>query len=173
MGSPDRNMSMVDIHLRKLLCVYCPEHTGVMGNDRVDRLASKATLTSGLFFSRKSSSVQELETLPAGTKSRKLHHLSLAGETRGKRKRFTIYLFFWKDESIRWLIIIIIIHDFCIALFSGVHKVTALYNILQHFLSEEKMNTNMKKTNIGTVTKATLGKLPRDRMERIWAFPSE
>ena len=41
---------MVDIHLRKLLCVYCPEHTGVMGNDRVDRLASKATLASGLFF---------------------------------------------------------------------------------------------------------------------------
>ena len=32
-------------------------------------------------------------------------------------------------------IIIIIIDNFCIALFSGVHKFTALYNILQHFLS--------------------------------------
>ena len=34
------------------------------------------------------------------------------------------------------LIIIIIIRDnFCIALFSRVPKLTALYNILQHFLS--------------------------------------
>ena len=32
-------------------------------------------------------------------------------------------------------IIIIIIDNFCIALFSGVLKLTALYNILQHFLS--------------------------------------
>ena len=31
--------------------------------------------------------------------------------------------------------IIIIIDNFCIALFAGVHKLTALYNILQHFLS--------------------------------------
>ena len=40
---------------------------------------------------------------------------------------------------------IIIIDDFCIALSCGVHKVTALYNILQHFLSEEKMNMNNEK----------------------------
>ena len=33
------------------------------------------------------------------------------------------------------LVIIIIIDNFCIALFSGVPKLTALYNILQHFLS--------------------------------------
>ena len=32
-------------------------------------------------------------------------------------------------------VIIIIIDNFCIALSSGVHKLTALYNILQHFLS--------------------------------------
>ena len=32
-------------------------------------------------------------------------------------------------------IIIILIDNFCIALFSGVPKLTALYNILQHFLS--------------------------------------
>ena len=31
--------------------------------------------------------------------------------------------------------IIIIIDNFCIALFSGTPKLTALYNILQHFLS--------------------------------------
>ena len=40
-------------------------------------------------------------------------------------------------------IIIIIIDNFCIALFSGVHKITALYNILQHFLSENKMEGKM------------------------------
>ena len=50
MGSPDRNMSMVDIHLRKLLWVYCPGHTRVKGNDRADRLAGKATLASSFFL---------------------------------------------------------------------------------------------------------------------------
>ena len=45
-------VSMVDIHLRKLLWVYCPGHAGVKGNDRADRLAGKATLTSGLFLGR-------------------------------------------------------------------------------------------------------------------------
>ena len=52
MGSPDWNESMVDIHLRKLLWVYCPGHARVMGNDRADRLAGKATLTSGLLLGR-------------------------------------------------------------------------------------------------------------------------
>ena len=50
MGSPDWNESMVDIHLPKLLWVYCPGHAGVKGNDRADRLAGKATLTSGLLL---------------------------------------------------------------------------------------------------------------------------
>ena len=31
--------------------------------------------------------------------------------------------------------VIIIINNFCVALFSGVPELTALYNILQHFLS--------------------------------------
>ena len=38
-------------------------------------------------------------------------------------------------EAERGEIIIIIIDNYCIALFSGVPKLTALYNILQHFLS--------------------------------------
>ena len=33
------------------------------------------------------------------------------------------------------IVIIIITYNFCIALFSGVPRLTALYNILQHFLS--------------------------------------
>ena len=45
-------MSIVDIHHRKLLWVYCPGYAGVKGNDRTDRLAGKATLTSGLLLGR-------------------------------------------------------------------------------------------------------------------------
>ena len=52
MGSPDWNVSIVDIHLRKLLWVYCPGHAGVKGNDRADRLAGKASLTNGLLLGR-------------------------------------------------------------------------------------------------------------------------
>ena len=52
MGSPDWNVLMVDIHLRKLLWVYCPGHAGVMGNDRANRLAGKATVISGLLLGR-------------------------------------------------------------------------------------------------------------------------
>ena len=51
MGNPDWNVSMIDIHLRKLLWVYCPGHAVVKGNDRADRLA-EATLTSGLLLGR-------------------------------------------------------------------------------------------------------------------------
>ena len=45
--------------------------------------------------------------------------------------------------------IIIIIHNFCTALFFGVHKLTTLYNTLQHFLSENKIieGKNVHKSN--------------------------
>ena len=83
MGSPDWNVSTVDIHLPKLLWVYCPGHDGVKGNDRADILAGKASLTNGLFLI----SVEKLETLSAATKPRTSHHRSPGGERRGKRKR--------------------------------------------------------------------------------------
>ena len=38
---------------------------------------------------------------------------------------------------------LIIIDNFYTALFSGVHKLTVLYNILQQFLSEKKLKGNM------------------------------
>ena len=59
MESPDWNVLMVDIHLRKLLWVYCPGHAGVKRNDRADRLAGKAHLTSGLLL-RKSEVLRSL-----------------------------------------------------------------------------------------------------------------
>ena len=52
MECPDWNVPMVDIHLRKLLYVYCPGHAGVKGNDRADRLTGKATITNGLRLGR-------------------------------------------------------------------------------------------------------------------------
>ena len=52
MGSPGWSVSVVDIYLRKLLWVHCLGHAGVKGNDRADRLAGKATLTSGLLLGR-------------------------------------------------------------------------------------------------------------------------
>ena len=36
MGSSDWNVSMIDIHLEKLLWVYCPGHAGVNANDGSD-----------------------------------------------------------------------------------------------------------------------------------------
>ena len=47
MGSPDWHVSMFNIHLRRILWVYCPGHAGVTGNDRADRLVGKATITDG------------------------------------------------------------------------------------------------------------------------------
>ena len=38
---------------------------------------------------------------------------------------------------------------------------------------DDRERTIVSQTNIGTVSKATLGKLLRDGVERIWAFPSE
>ena len=52
MASPEWNVSMVDIHLRKLLWVYYPGHAGVKGKDRADRLAGKANHKSGLLLGR-------------------------------------------------------------------------------------------------------------------------
>ena len=52
MGNPYWKVSMIDIRLRKLLWVYFLGHAGKNGNDRSDRLAGKATLTSGLLPGR-------------------------------------------------------------------------------------------------------------------------
>jgi len=57
------------------------------GNDPADRPAGKTTITTGWLASRKISSVEELETLPAGAKPRTSHHRSPGGDRRGKRKR--------------------------------------------------------------------------------------
>ena len=52
MGSPDWNLSLADIHLWKLLWVYCPGHAGVKGNDKADIVVGKATLANGLLLGK-------------------------------------------------------------------------------------------------------------------------
>ena len=51
MGIPDWIVPMVNVHLGKLW-LYCPGHGGVKGNEGADRLAGKATLTSGSLLER-------------------------------------------------------------------------------------------------------------------------
>ena len=108
------------------------KNAGVKGNDRADRLAGKATLTSGLLLgssevlrslrhylraqSQRHHTIDRLEE--RGVKSGSAGRSSLKGREKGRER--------------------------------------AIVN----------------QTNIGTVSKATLGKLPRDGVERIWAFPS-
>ena len=71
--------------------MYCLRYAGVKGNNRADRLAEKAAITSGLHFSL-ALSVEELETLPAGTQPRTSHQRSPGGKCCGKGKFSTIFL---------------------------------------------------------------------------------
>ena len=48
MGCHDRHRASNRLSLQKLLWVYCPGHAGVCGNERADRLATTADITSGL-----------------------------------------------------------------------------------------------------------------------------
>ena len=48
MGCPDWHTAMHSLRLQRLLWIYCPWHAGVSGNERADRLASTADITSGL-----------------------------------------------------------------------------------------------------------------------------
>ena len=129
MGSPDWNVSMVDIHLQKRLWVYCPGHAGVKGNDRADRLVGKATIASSLLLGRS-------EVL------RSLRHY-LRVQNQG-------YHTFDRLEE------------------RGVKRGSDRRSYLKG-----RERTIVSQTNTGTVSKATLGKLLTDGVERLWwAFPS-
>ena len=108
--------------------MYCPEPAGVKGNDLTDRLAGKATLTSGLLFGRS-------EVL------RSLRHY-LGAQSQGHHTTDRL------EER-------------------GVERGSARRSSLK--VRERDIVNQM---NIGTNSKATLGKLLRDGVERIWAFLS-
>ena len=82
---------MVDIHLRNLLWVYSLGHAGVKGNDRTDRLAEKAALTSGLLLGRS----QVLRSLRHYLRAQSQGHQTIdrleeRGVERGSSKRFSL-----------------------------------------------------------------------------------
>ena len=125
--SPEWNVSIVDIHLWKRLWVYCPGHAGVKVNDRVNRLAGKASLTKGLLLGR-SEVLRSLKHY-LGAQSQG-HHTIDRLEERGVERRSA------RRSSLKG-----------------------------------REGAIVSKTNFGTVSKATLGKLLRDGVEGIWAFP--
>ena len=128
LGSPDWTASMVAVHLRKLLRVYCPGHVRVKGNDRADRLAGKATLTNGLHLSRSEVLRNLRHCLQAQSQEHHtINHLEERGVERGSAKQSSL---------------------------------------------EGRERDIINQTNIGTVSKATLGKLLRDGVEYIWTFLS-
>ena len=52
MGCLDWHTAMHSLWLQRLLWIYCPGHAGVSRNERSDRLASTADITSGLQLGR-------------------------------------------------------------------------------------------------------------------------
>ena len=96
------------------------------GNDRADRLAGKATLTSGLLLGK-------------SEVFRSMRHYQRA-QSQGHHTIDRL------EER-------------------GVERGSARRSSLK---GQER--AIVSQTNIGTVSKATLGKLLRDRVERIWAF---
>ena len=103
--------------------MYCPEHAGAKGTDRVDRLANKATIASGLRLGR--SEVLRSFKLYLRTQSHEHHNIDRLEER-------------------------------------GIERGSARRSSLKG-----RERTVVNQTNIGTVSKATLGKLPRSGIERM------
>ena len=128
MGCLDWHTAMYSLRLQRLLQIYCPGHAGVSGNERVDRLANTADITSGLQLGR-------------------------AEVLRGLRN----FLNMDRPEH----------HSIDRLKERGVEKGSGRHSTVQ---GRERSVFNQ--TNIGTVLKATLGRLLRDGAERVWAFQS-
>ena len=128
MGCPDWHTAMHSLRLQRLLWIYCPGHAGVSGNERADRLASTADITSGLQLGR----AEVLRGLSNFLSTDKPEHHSI---DRLKER--------------------------------GVEKGSG-----QHSTLQGRERSVFNQANIGTVSRATLGRLLRDGAERVWAFPS-
>ena len=128
MGCPDWHTAMHSLRLQRLLWIYCPGHVGVSGNERADRLASTADITSGLQLGR-------------------------AEVLRGLRN----FLNMDRPEH----------HSNDHLKERGVEKGSGRHSTLQG-----RQRSVFNQANIGTVSRATLGRLLRDGTERVWAFPS-
>ena len=84
----DCSHNVFDIKLQRLLWTCCPGRTGVWGSDRED---DKATVKKWP-ASRTIRSVEELETLPTGTKPKTLNHRSPGRERSRQEKRSTVFI---------------------------------------------------------------------------------
>ena len=90
----------------KTLWVYCPGHAGVKGNDWADRLAGKATLTSGLLL-RRSEVLRSLRHY-LWTQNQGHYTTRLIAWRRDALKEGVLGNFPWKDQrgpghhQIRW-----------------------------------------------------------------------
>ena len=116
------------LRLQGLLWIYCPGHAGVSGNERADRLASTADITSGLQLGR----AEVLRGLGNFLNmDRPEHHSTDRLKERGVLK--------------------------------GSPRHSTLRGCKRSVLNQ---------TNIGTISRATLGRLLRDGTEHAWAFPS-
>ena len=127
-GCPDWHTAMHSLRLQRLLWLCCPGHAGVSGNERADRLASTADITSGLQLGR-------------------------AEVLRGLRD----FLNMDRPEH----------HSIDCLKERGMEKGSGRHSTLQ---GRERSVFNQ--ANIGTVSRATLGRLLRDWVEHVWAFPS-
>ena len=123
----DWNMSMVDIHPRKTLWMYCPGHAWVNGNDRADWLAKQPSQVA--CFSEDLKCWEAWDTT-CGHKAK-----DITPSIAWRREA-------WKEEA------------------------------LDDFPLKGRERAIVSQANIGTVSKAILGKPQRDGVERIWAFPS-
>ena len=128
MGCPDGHTATHSLRIQRLLWIYCPGHAGVSGNERADRQASTADITSGLQLGR----AEVLQGLRNFLNTDKPEHHS------------TDHL---KEN--------------------GVEKGSGRHSTLQ---GQERSVFNQ--ANIGTVSRATLGRLLREGAEHVWAFPS-
>ena len=128
MGCPDWHTAMHSLRLQRLLWIYCPGHAGVSGNERADRLASTADVTSGLQLD----GAEVLRGLRNFLNTDKPEHHSIdrlkeRGVETGSGRNSTLH---GRERSV------------------------------------------INQANIGTVSKATLGRLLRDGAQRVWAFLS-
>ena len=90
MGCPNWRTAMHSLRLQRLLWIYYPGHAGVSGNERADRLASTADITSGLQLGR----AEVLRGLRNFLNMDRPEHHSidrLNGKRSGERKRPTFH----------------------------------------------------------------------------------
>ena len=85
MGCPDWHTAMHSLRLQRLLWIYCPGHARVSGNERADRLARTADITSGLQLGQ-GRGAPRFEELSEHRQVRESQHWSLEGKRSGERK---------------------------------------------------------------------------------------